>query len=54
MGHPIYQLTDEEMKGWRKAAQPVHEKWISDMESKGLPGKKVYDAAMQLIDAYNK
>ena len=53
MGHPIYQLTDEEMKSWRDAAQPVHDKWISDVASKNLPAREVYDTAMQLIDEYN-
>lgn len=54
MGHPVIQLTDEEMQSWRKAAQPIHDKWLSDTESKGLPAKAVYQAVTQMIETYNK
>ena len=54
MGHQIYQPTAEEMKLWRQAVQPVHEKWIADTEAKGLPARAVYEEAKRLIKEYGK
>lgn len=54
MGHTITEPTPEEMKLWREAVQPIHEKWIADTESKGLPARAVYEEAKRLIEEYNK
>jgi hypothetical protein len=32
----------------------VTDKWISEMEAKGLPGRKVYEDACQLLEKYSK
>jgi len=45
-------LTPEEMELWHAAARPVNEKWVTDMESKGLPGRKVYNEARRLAKKY--
>ena len=52
MGHTLIYLTPEEMDLWRTAAQPIHEKWIAEMEAKGLPGRKVYNEAKRLAKKY--
>ena len=46
--------TPQELKLWKEAVQPVHEKWIADTEAKGLPAKAVYDEAKRLIKEYDK
>ena len=54
MGHPIYELTPEEKELWTKVSEPIRQKWVSDMEAKGKPGKAVYREALKLIKQYNK
>ncbi len=53
-GQTYYQLPPDEMQKWMAAAKPLHEEWIKDMESKGLPGRKVYDALQKAIEKYSK
>ncbi|MCJ7686499.1 MAG: TRAP transporter substrate-binding protein [Desulfobacteraceae bacterium] len=52
-GHEVHVLSPEERVRFLKAAQPVHEKWIADMEAKGLPGKKLFDATVKLSKKYD-
>jgi TRAP-type C4-dicarboxylate transport system substrate-binding protein len=52
IGHNVIYLTREETELWRKAAAPVHEQWINEMEAKGLPGKRLYTEAKRLIKEY--
>lgn len=47
-GITIYAPSAEEVEKWKAAANPVIEEWIKDMESKGLPGQKIYDRAVEL------
>lgn len=54
MGHEFYEPTAEEMVLWRQAVQPVHDKWITDTEAKGLPARAVYEEAKRLIDEMKK
>jgi TRAP-type C4-dicarboxylate transport system substrate-binding protein len=53
-GAEIYQLPPAEKKVWMEKAQPVNEAWIADMEKKGLPGKKVFQEAVSLLEKYSK
>jgi TRAP-type C4-dicarboxylate transport system substrate-binding protein len=53
-GIQIYGLTSEEKKVWVNRVKPVNDKWIADMEAKGLPGKKVYEDAVKLSQKYSK
>jgi TRAP-type C4-dicarboxylate transport system substrate-binding protein len=34
------------------AGKPLWDKWVATMNSKGLPGKKVMDKALELLDKY--
>jgi TRAP-type C4-dicarboxylate transport system substrate-binding protein len=54
MGHTFVYLTPEEIQLWAAYAKPIHEKWIGEMEAKGLPGRALYDEAMLLISEYSK
>jgi TRAP-type C4-dicarboxylate transport system substrate-binding protein len=49
-----YIMPEEEFNRWRKAVQPVYNKWTDMMEAKGLPGKRLLQDAMQLSDKYGK
>jgi TRAP-type C4-dicarboxylate transport system substrate-binding protein len=54
MGHTMIRLTPQERKVWIKATEPLRQKWIADVEAKGLPGKAVYKEAQRLIKKYSK
>jgi hypothetical protein len=34
--------------------KPLNDKWIADMEAKGLPGKQVYQDMIQILPKYSK
>jgi TRAP-type transport system periplasmic protein len=53
-GNQIYELTAEEKKIWAEKAGLVCEPWVADMEKKGLPGRKVYQDAMELARKFSK
>jgi TRAP-type C4-dicarboxylate transport system substrate-binding protein len=50
-GHTFYYATPQEVSQWKEALKPVVEKWIETAESKGLPGRKVYNEATRIIKA---
>ena len=54
VGNTVEYLTPEEMELWHAAALTVHQKWIKEMEDKGLPGQKVYDTAKRMIKEYQE
>ena len=49
----IITLSAEETAKWREAAQPVYDKWIADMDSKGYDGKALVEEAEALIKKYS-
>ena len=53
-GIELINLSVEESARWRQAAKPIHDKWASDIEAKGLPGKKVFDEFIQLVQKYTR
>ena len=52
-GNNIITLSAEETAKWREAAQPVYDKWIADMDSKGYDGKALIEEAQALIKKYS-
>ncbi len=42
-GNEIYKLPSAEYQKWVDTVKPMYDKWTSDIESKGLPGKKIFD-----------
>lgn len=53
-GMNIYRLPPDELAKWKKAIMPLREKWVADMEAKGLPGRAVYNAAIQFAKEYKE
>ena len=47
-GKEIYPLSAAEQKKWEQAFAPIYDKWVKDVESKGLPGKEMLNAIRQL------
>jgi TRAP-type transport system periplasmic protein len=50
----LYQFSPEERKKFAEEVKPISDKWVADMEAKGLPGRKVLDDTRQLIDKFSK
>lgn len=50
----IYILPAAERKVWMEKAKPVIDAWVADMESKRLPGKKVFQETVVLVEKYSK
>ena len=50
----IHELSAEQKKIWAEKFKNIYEKWVTDMEAKGLPGKKVYEDALSLLTKYSK
>ena len=51
-GNNIITLDEAQTAKWREAAQPVYDKWIADMDSKGYDGKALIEEAQALIQKY--
>lgn len=50
LGHTFIELTPEEIAEWRDIIKDaIHNKWIKEAESKGLPGHAVYNEVLRLI-----
>jgi TRAP-type transport system periplasmic protein len=53
-GNPeIYTIPDSEYQRWVKATAPVLDKWMADMEAKGLPAKAIIEDQRSLIKKYS-
>lgn len=53
-GKEVIYIPPEELDRWRAKVRPLYQKWISDRESRGLPGKKVFDEACSLFQKYER
>lgn len=54
-GKPLTRVTlaPGELEKWHKiAGEPVWDTWVKEMNQKGLPGSRVFDAARQLMKKY--
>jgi len=45
----IYEMPSEERARWVATGKPAYDKWVKDMEAKGLPGRAVLDEAVKLM-----
>jgi TRAP-type C4-dicarboxylate transport system substrate-binding protein len=43
LGKEIYPLSSAEQKNWEQAFAPIYDKWVKDMEAKGIAGKELLD-----------
>jgi TRAP-type C4-dicarboxylate transport system substrate-binding protein len=49
-GHKFKYLTPDEVKVWYNLVkEPIHDRWIQEADAKGLPGKAVYNAALDML-----
>jgi TRAP-type C4-dicarboxylate transport system substrate-binding protein len=48
----IYTLPKDERRRWRAVVQSLDDKWATDLEAKGLPGKRLIEAARELSTKY--
>lgn len=53
-GVQIYTLTSAERASWQKASQPVWDGWVTTLEAKGKPGKRVLEEMLKAVDKYSK
>lgn len=52
-GNNIIQLDEAEVARWKEAAQPVVERWVAEMDGKGIDGKALIEQARGLIEKNN-
>ncbi|TYC54117.1 TRAP transporter substrate-binding protein [Rhodobacterales bacterium] len=53
-GANIIELSPEEISRWKEASAPTIEKWIAEMDEKGLDGTGLYNRAVELIEENTK
>jgi len=53
-GHVFIYPPPEECARWVAACKPLAEKYLKDMEAKGLPGREALDYRQELIEKYGK
>lgn len=51
-GIEINELSDEDKAEFKDALDPLHDKWIEEMEKEGLPGAEVHKEAIRLSEEY--
>lgn len=51
---PVYTLPPEERARWFKAAEPIIEKAVTDLEAKGIPAREMFKRAHELVEMYKK
>jgi TRAP-type C4-dicarboxylate transport system substrate-binding protein len=54
LGNEVIELSPEENARWKKAVQPVIDKYIADKTAKGLPAKEYVAFIEERIDKYSK
>lgn len=47
-------LTPEETARWMALLKPIQNKWVAEVEAKGIPGKKMLEDQYRLAEQYNK
>jgi len=50
----VVTFSEEDMKKARSILEPLEDKWLSDMEAKGLPGREIYSEVKALAEKYKK
>jgi len=52
--HEVISLAPDEFAKWRKAIRPIWDEWVEEKEAKGLPGRKILDELIRLIEKHTK
>jgi TRAP-type transport system periplasmic protein len=53
-GGKVYVLSDAERAAFMTKTKPIIDAWIANAEKRGLPGRKVYEDIIALVDKYAK
>lgn len=53
-GNTITRLSVADTDAWVKAAAPLHDEWVADVEKRGLPGKQMLQDARDLLVKHRK
>jgi hypothetical protein len=54
-GHKFYVLPPAEKAKWVNKVQGIHEKWVKDMEGKGVKNaREIHDEVLRLAKEYSK
>lgn len=53
-GQEIIELSEEETARWMELLEPLHEQYVKELNSKGLPGEKILEKAKELSHKYNE
>ena len=53
-GTEVIELSSEEHSRWMERLKPIQEKFIADMEAKGLPGREAVEETQRLCEEINK
>jgi TRAP-type C4-dicarboxylate transport system substrate-binding protein len=51
-GVEIVEMPAAEMAKWKDAVGGIYQKWITDMNAKGLPGQQIYNRTKELLKKY--
>jgi TRAP-type C4-dicarboxylate transport system substrate-binding protein len=51
-GNAVHRIEGADAELWREAARPVIDRWIADMDARGLDGRALLEEARALVDRY--
>lgn len=51
-GNNIVTVSGDDLAVWQEKAQPLYDKWIAEMDERGIDGQALIDEARALMDAY--
>ncbi len=52
LGNNIISLTPDQIAIWKEAAAPTIDRWIAEMDEKGIDGRALYDEAVALMEQF--
>jgi TRAP-type C4-dicarboxylate transport system substrate-binding protein len=53
-GHQFIRLPDSEWTRVKEITKPIRDRWVADLNAKGLPGKEIMESAGAIMEKYNK
>ena len=53
-GNRFNTIPESELADWKKLTQPVIDEWVTEMDSRGLPGRQMLQEARELVDRYSR
>lgn len=53
-GHEVINLSEGEKAKWKKRVTPLWDNWVSQKEAKGLPGRRILDSTIDLLEKYGQ